>query len=139
MHTRDYETNISSIVGGSDKRRGHTVVLRGLLKTWVHCRAVAITKKKNECEAILLFRRHPKNTSWSRRYNFDYFILHYQRRLPHNCPRQETASCRRSETCGGEHWRQRAARPGGRHQSDWSQTLDKSASRRSQPSQKHQR
>ena len=37
----------------------HTVVLRGLLKNLLHCRAVAITKKekKKECEAILLFRR----------------------------------------------------------------------------------
>ena len=33
----------------------HTVVLRGLLKTCVHCCAVAITKKKKDCEAISLF------------------------------------------------------------------------------------
>ena len=32
----------------------HTV---GLLKTWMHYCAVAITKKKKDCEAILLFRR----------------------------------------------------------------------------------
>ena len=35
----------------------HTVVLRGLLKTCVHCCAVAITKKKKDCEAISLFRK----------------------------------------------------------------------------------